>query len=316
MAVKHPDAALVAETVLTLAVLLQAGLPPGAAWAQLAASGDAAAERVCVAVRRGVPLTRAIADAAPEPGGSGGARVLFRRRRPEAVAPAEAAWRDVASAWSIANTVGAPLAVSLRGIAAALRDAHRARDDVRVALAEPAATARLMSWLPLVAVGLGVVLGFDTVGALVKHPGGIVCLLAGAALILLSRRWTSSLVRAAQAGDGVPGLEADLMAVALSGGVSIARASALVAGARGEEPGAATTGILALSRSAGVPAVELLRASAALARHRAKTEGRVRAARLSSRLLLPLGVCTLPAFLLLGVAPMLLSVISAVPLSL
>jgi len=37
---------------------------------------------------------------------------------------------------------------------------------------------------------------------------------------------------------------------------------------------------------------------------------------LSTRLLIPLGVCTLPAFLLLGVAPMLLSVMSAVPLSL
>ena len=74
--------------------------------------------------------------------------------------------------------------------------------------------------------------------------------------------------------------------------------------------------MLALSRSAGVPAVELLRASAALARHRARVDGRLRAARLSSRLLLPLGVCTLPAFLLLGVAPMLLSVMSTMPLSL
>ena len=64
-----------------------------------------------------------------------------------------------------------------------------------------------------------------------------------------------------------------------------------------------------------MPAVELLRASAALARHRARVDGRLRAARLSSRLLLPLGVCTLPAFLLLGVAPMLLSVMSTMPLS-
>ena len=69
-------------------------------------------------------------------------------------------------------------------------------------------------------------------------------------------------------------------------------------------------------RSAGVPAVELLRASSALARHRARVDGRLRAARLSSRLLLPLGVCTLPAFLLLGVAPMLLSVMTSVPLPL
>ena len=77
-----------------------------------------------------------------------------------------------------------------------------------------------------------------------------------------------------------------------------------------------TEEVLVLARTAGVPAVELLRASAALARHRARIDGRLRAAQLSSRLLLPLGVCTLPAFLLLGVAPMMLGVMSAIPLSL
>jgi tight adherence protein B len=43
-------------------------------------------------------------------------------------------------------------------------------------------------------------------------------------------------------------------------------------------------------------------------------QGRLRAAQLSSRLLLPLGACTLPAFLLLGVAPLMLSVLTSTPL--
>ena len=74
--------------------------------------------------------------------------------------------------------------------------------------------------------------------------------------------------------------------------------------------------VLRLSQRAGIPAAELLKATAALARHRARIDGRLRAARLSSRLLLPLGICTLPAFLLLGVAPMLLSVMSTMSISL
>jgi tight adherence protein B len=45
-------------------------------------------------------------------------------------------------------------------------------------------------------------------------------------------------------------------------------------------------------------------------------QGRLRAAHLSTRLLLPLGVCTLPAFLLLGVAPLLLSVLGSTPVPL
>lgn len=289
------DSDAVAETVLRLAVLLQAGVAPGRAWAHLAEAGDAAAARVVAATAEGVPLGDAIADAQQ---GSGAPR----------------GWSEVASAWRIATTVGAPLAESLRGLAAALRDAGEAADEVRIALAEPAGTARLMGWLPLVAVALGGALGFDTFGVLFSHPVGLTCLGTGVALIVAAQRWTAALVRRARAESGVAGHHAELLAIALSGGVSIDRAKALV-GQTDSETDAATSAVLSLSRSAGVPAVELLRASAALARHRARVDGRLRAARLSSRLLLPLGVCTLPAFLLLGVAPMVLSVMSTMNLS-
>lgn len=318
------SAADVAETVLRLAVLLQAGVAPARAWEHLARAGDPAAQHVATALGRGMPLPEAVATA-----GAG-------------------AWREVGVACQVALTVGAPLAQCLRGLAAALRDAQEAADDVRVALAEPAGTARLMGWLPLVAVGLGAALGFDTFGILFANPLGLACLAGGAVLILAAHRWTKRLVRTAATSEHAPGLDAELIAIALSGGVSIDRARTVVREARrvgapregagkdadaapasatadGAAPGAEEKGtggsddvdaVLALSRTAGVPAVELLRASAAHARHRARVDARLRAARLSSRLLLPLGVCTLPAFLLLGVAPMLLSVMSTASVSL
>lgn len=286
-----------ADAVLRLAVLLQAGVAPAKAWSFLAESGDSTALRVVASMNEGMPLPDAIARAgAAQPEGA-------------------SAWGDVAAAWRVATTVGAPLAESLRGFAGALRDAQEAADDVRVALAEPAGTARLMGWLPLVAVGLGAALGFDTFGVLLGHPVGLACLAAGIALIVAAGRWSAALVRRARAEGAVAGHGAELLAIALSAGVSIERALAITrqAGADSDE---STDAVLALSRTAGVPAVELLRASAAMSRHRARIDGRLRAARLSSRLLLPLGVCTLPAFLLLGVAPMLLSVMSAMPQSL
>lgn len=306
----RPDPSAISETVLRLAVLLQAGLAPVRAWTHLADAGDESAARVVAAVDDGAPLVDAIGAA------SGGVRDGVRARpvRDPAAATADP-WTDVAAAWRVAGTVGAPLAESLRGLAGTLRDVQEAADDVRVALAEPAATARLMGWLPLVAVALGLALGFDTIGVLLHQPVGWIALAAGAALIVTAQRWSAALVRRARAESDLPGLGAELLAIALSGGVSIDRALSLV-DAAGVTADASTRGLLDLSRSAGVPAVELLRASASLARHRARVEGRLRAARLSSRLLLPLGVCTLPAFLLLGVAPMLLSVMSAVPLSL
>lgn len=301
-----PRASSPADVLMRLAVLLQAGLAPARAWTHLADAGDQVAARVRAELDRGTPLSEAVAAAAPQPAPA------RRGRRPDDSA---AAWADVGAAWRVATVVGAPLAESLRGLAAALRDAHEVADEVGVALAEPAATARLMSWLPLVAVGLGVALGFDTVGTLLARPAGLACLAGGLALIVAARGWTRSLVRRASGEQVIAGLDAELLAVALSGGCSIERARAVVARATGRQPAADTESVLALSHAAGAPAVELLRASAALARHRARIDGRLRAAALSSRLLLPLGVCTLPAFLLLGVAPMLLSVLSTMPSS-
>lgn len=277
-----------AGTVQRLAVLLEAGVAPPRAWALLAQAGDPVASRVIAA-----PVGTAVGDVLAAEGG---------------------AWVDVAVAWRVAETVGAPLASSLRRFAGALREAHETRDDVAVALADPAATARLVAWLPLVAIGLGAALGFDIVTTLTQ-PLGIACIVAGALLMLAARAWTARLVTAAQPASGLAGVQADTVAIALSAGVSVDRALAVVAESGGGEPVAAMREVLALSQQSGAPAVELLRAEAAETRRRARTEGRLRAARLGARLLLPMGLCTLPAFLLVGVAPMLLSIMAGtVPL--
>lgn len=285
---EQPD---VADSVQTLAVLLQAGAIPVVAWRHLATTGDPVAAAVLARLDEGVPLVAAIE-------GQGGM------------------WTELAAAWEIATTVGAPLADVLRVIAEALRDAASAADDVRVALAEPAGTARLLLWMPLAGLLLGVALGFDTPGIIVGNPLGSACVAAGLLLVVAARLWTRKLLRRAGPEPGTPGMAAELVAVGLAGGAPIDRAVELVAETGVVDPAGRerVRQVLDLSRAAGVPAVELLRATAAQDRHRARVRGRLRAARLSTRLLLPLGVCTLPAFLLLGVAPLLLSVLAATPL--
>ncbi|WP_292830955.1 type II secretion system F family protein [Microbacterium sp.] len=278
------DAADAATVVQRLAVLLEAGVSPVNAWVYAAEDGEPVAVAVAAEVRAGV--------------GPGAA-----------LAAMPGSWREVAVAWRVAETVGAPLAPSLRRFADALRDAQQSRDDVAVALADPAATAKLVAWLPLVAIALGLALGFD-VTATFTNPVGIACVVAGVALMVAARLWTRRLVGRAQPGEDIAGLQGDVVAIALTGGVSIERALTVVAECGGGAPEPETERVLALSRRAGAPAVDLLRASAADARRRVRTEGRLRASRLSARLLLPLGVCTLPSFLLLGVGPMLLSVLS------
>ncbi|KHK95346.1 pilus assembly protein TadB [Microbacterium mangrovi] len=290
---RAPVAAPDAATVRQLAVLLQAGIAPEPAWRHLASLGGAPAGAVVARLKDEVPLARAIGAAGP-------------------------GWGEIAAAWSVATTVGAPLASSLRGVADTLQDAADIRDEVRVALTEPMTTTRLMSWLPVIGLGLGVVLGFDSLRVLTTTPPGLVCLVLGVTLLVLAQLWSRDLARRAEPAPGIPGLRADLLAIAVSGGVSLERALTIVAQAHGGHDGADSDvrRILDLSRSAGVPAADLLRAEAGLARHRARTAGRMTAARLSTRLLLPLAVCTLPAFLLLGVAPMLLGIITTTVLPL
>ena len=69
--------------------------------------------------------------------------------------------------------------------------------------------------------------------------------------------------------------------------------------------------MLALSARAGVPAAALLRAEADEARRDARAAAQKAAAVLGVRLMIPLGVCVLPAFMALGVAPLLIAVISS-----
>ncbi len=279
---------VVAETAQRLAVLLRAGISPERAWQFVAEVDGGPAESIVARVRSG----ERIADSVEQEGEH---------------------WRAIAGAWRIAAEVGAPLADSLRAIAGAARDAAEAADDVAIALAEPAMTARLMTWLPAAGLVLGAALGFDVIGVVVGTPFGAASVIGGAGMMLLGRWWSARLIRSASRRTEMPGLRAELTAIALSGGASASRASALVEDADPGGDQATTSRVLELSRVAGVPAAELLRAAAADDRQSARTQGRLAAAQLGSRLLLPLGACTLPAFFLLGVAPMILSVLASTP---
>jgi tight adherence protein B len=188
---------------------------------------------------------------------------------------------------------------------------------VQVALAAPVATARMVMALPAVGVLFGMALGFDTLGTLFGTPAGLACLGAGTGLMVIARLWNRRLVRSAAPGRHTPGLALDLVAIAVSGGASTERAMDAVERACErcsialDADREVIDSVLQLSRRAGVPAAALLRSEAAEARRRARSDGARRAATLSVTLMLPLGLCILPAFMLLGVAPLLIAVISS-----
>lgn len=291
----------VASIVQRLSVLLAAGVAPASCWGYLAEQSDGPAG----AVVRDVASSRSAVSIAI-------VSALGRTSRDDA-----AAWRGLAAAWQVATDAGAPLAPTLHDLAGSLRSLAQVRRELDSALAAPAATARLVMVLPVVALLFGIALGFDTLGTLFTTVPGGICLMLGLLLMLLARVWNRRLLARARLTRLTPGLILDLTAIAVSGGASVPRARAAVetavreTGLDVDDTSEQIDEVLRLSQRAGVPAALLLRSEAEEERRVARSEGERRAAVLAVTLMLPLGICVLPAFMLLGVAPLVISVISS-----
>lgn len=317
----HASSALdeVASIVERLAVLLSAGVAPSAAWIYLAeppTNAMSVVSKVVESIEAGAGAVDAILCAVEEvQQPSRRAKLSSRRARESSY---DTAWAGLAAAWMVATEAGAPLAQALKEFSSSLRALAQARRAAATALSGPVATAKLVVVLPLVGILFGVALGFDTIGTLVATTPGIVCLLAGSALLWTARVWNRKLVRSATPTDLTPGLVLDLLAVAVSGGASIDKARESVVNAlerSGCEPSLRDAreadAVFDLSQRAGVPAGALLRSEAGRIRREASSDAERKAATLAVTLMLPLGTCVLPAFMLLGVAPLMISVLSS-----
>ncbi len=285
-----PDPAML---VTRLAVLLEAGAAP-------------------------LDACRLVAEADPEGPLAAAAQAESAAAVPASLAAggSTVAWRGVAVAWRVAVEAGTPLAPMLHRMVAVLRALEDARRDADVALAGPRASARIVIALPPLGLAFGQVLGLGPVAALLGSPPGWALLAGGVLLLAAGSRWSRRLVARARRSDPLPGLSCDLLALAMMGGMSVPAARALVAEAWREAglPADADDGsddVLGFATRAGVPVARLLRGEGDRRRADAVVDARRRSAELGSRLLLPLGVCILPSFVMLGVAPTLLALLSS-----
>ena len=167
---------------------------------------------------------------------------LRRRRssRPGRRAEASAAWPVLAAAWAVAAESGAPLAASLRELAArsATRRSSGARCEPRSP--GPMASARLVT-------GAAARRGGVRHGARLRHARRAVRQPDRRGLPRRSaprssgrrRRWSTRARRARGAAhDADAGLELELLAIAMSGGASVERARRIVRQALGARRGA------------------------------------------------------------------------------
>ncbi|MDO4031877.1 type II secretion system F family protein [Clavibacter michiganensis] len=306
------EAEEVAAFVRRLAVLLGAGLHLERAWSQLAPPGGRArrGERAVPALVRRVAAGAGSAPLAD--------RVVAAATAVEAAGGGTArSWSALAAGLEVADRTGAPLARSLDRLADSLVDIVRVRRDAGTALAGPVATSRTVLLMPGAGLLLAAGLGFDPLRVLVTTVPGLVCLVVGSSLVAIGWRWNRRLVSRALPREPAPGLVLDLVAMAMSGGASVPRAVAVVrracerAGLRAGDDLDAVGSVVDAAARTGAPVAVLLGSEAERIRRDAATWAERAAARLAARLMLPLGVCILPAFLAVGVVPMLLAVVSS-----
>ena len=206
--------------VQQLAALLKGGRSPGRLWDELwllHAAGSAAAVsaestmgRTPVlapgsvlmlaaargAARRGSPVGAAIRSAGAAV--SGRPAGAIRDTGVGAGVCDAGVWFQLAACFDVAEATGCPLADVLTRFAAQLEAEDDAEAARQTALAGPRATVRLLTWLPFLGFGLGLLLGVDPVEVLLVNPWGVAALVAGLALTAAGRFWSARLVRAAE----------------------------------------------------------------------------------------------------------------------
>ena len=120
--------------------------------------------------------------------------------RAQAAQPGHAGLLDLARAWQVTSSSGAPMAPALEEVASGLASDESLRSVVSAELAAPRSTGKLMAVLPLVGVGLGYLLGGRPLEWLVAGPVGWACLLLGLLLAAAGVLWIEGLARNAAAG--------------------------------------------------------------------------------------------------------------------
>lgn len=262
---------------------------------------------------------------------------------------------DLQLSLRMSESAGAPLATSLERAAEHAEERIDALLGRQSALAAPRATGRILSWLPLLGLGLGVLMGSDPVGVLTGSILGALTGMLGLGLAFAGRRWTAALVhraevesaRTANAGSesekpaspagAVPvdtALVLELLAAQLRAGLAPLAALGTLAEALNSRPlhtvcqrlqmgsgwGSAWSGssagtfgelrdALAPAYTGGAPSTALLLSLADAHRLSERRAAERAAGKLSVALVVPLGLCSLPAFICLGIVPILISLL-------
>ena len=203
-------------------------------------------------------------------------------------------------ALELCERLGAAPAESLERLAEVETELTQAQAELEVAASGPRASAKLVTLLPVVVLLGAQLLGMRVFNSL--NPLAAASIILGALLLFAGRRWSSRILAKAQPDAQDPGAALDAFAAAMNAGLPQSAAIAEVEQRYGQQQK-----LLAITTDAaqtGMAVARLARAEADRARLQWRVVSEQRIHEAGVRLMWPLGMAVLPAFVLIAVVPL------------
>ena len=203
----------------------------------------------------------------------------------------------------LAIRVGAPLVPALHTLEQQLEASENLLEEVSQAQAIPRATRKLLLWLPALSVRLGQAIGLETVQGLLS-PLGLVALFLAAGILWFGNKISGRLLQRLSPPDRTLASQLVSLDLCLSAGLGLGQ----IRQELGRQVKPEIERLLALSAQTGASLKPLISSELKRVQRQQLNLKLGEAKRLSVTLLIPLSLTTLPAFLLLTVAPMLIGI--------
>ena len=287
------DVAIVAAR---LSVFIRAGLSPARAWEEVARFVESKeVAQIATSLRGGARHRESV-------------EVSLRGK--------SAAWSGLSAVVSVADEAGAPLAEVLWRFSGSLRQQAQIDRELEVVTKAPTLTARVLVLLPLLGLGMASLLGVQAWAFLLGTTLGRISGVLAIALLASALVWMRSMIARAVPPPGDRGLPIELLSIATAGGVlpeiALERVRRILETHELPFVDSELADLAELSRRVGVPVSTLATHEAHWAREKVRLDAQEAHAVLAVSLLVPLGLLILPAFVLVAVVPVVVTLLGEV----
>jgi len=209
---------------------------------------------------------------------------------------------DIPPQLRLAISLGSPLIPLLRSMNQQEQNRLRADGELEQALAVPRATRRLLIWLPIITLFLSLAAGLVSIEALFS-PISMACIFAGLALLYLGSRISQKMLREVDFDFSLRDLQD--FSIAIASGLSLANVEQLLPHL---QDNSTVQRLAKLSQKTGARLSELVASEIEASLSQQLSEKISDLRRLSVRILIPLGLTTLPAFMLFIIPPIVVGI--------